>query len=57
MTEEEAKKKICPMSMNGDQYMRCIASRCMAWRWEQTAIEYEDPTRGFCGLAGKDIPS
>jgi hypothetical protein len=27
---------------------RCIAGRCMAWRWDNPA-----ETEGFCGLAGK----
>jgi len=34
----------------------CIASECMAWRWE---VEFEPyvgnkpATKGYCGLAGK----
>lgn len=41
-------------------FPRCIASGCMAWRWEQLA-EYaggayagaRNGTRGYCGMAGK----
>lgn len=58
MTEEEAKKKWCPMvraghvagmavntEPNGDfvEATRCIASDCMMWRFTTT---------GYCGLAG-----
>lgn len=32
----------------------CIASRCMAWRWD-TAQTYTT-ARGFCGLAGPVTP-
>lgn len=34
----------------------CIASDCMAWRWEQEPIDTEHRHRiglGYCGLAGK----
>jgi hypothetical protein len=44
----------------------CIASQCMAWRWDQTRwmLEHDDRgmlmrppkdgvPRGYCGLAGK----
>ena len=39
-------------------YARCIASKCMAWRWDKTEClafpddEIDEP-RGYCGLAGK----
>jgi hypothetical protein len=72
MTEEEARKKWCPMARveehsvvasnrerlfyQGDNKgwsspaglpaCRCIASSCMAWRWDSR-------TTGFCGLAGR----
>jgi hypothetical protein len=61
MTEEEAKGKWCPMakvaSIDGDGVNRrhdgapnrgaiCIASSCMAWRWDSK-------TTGYCGLAGR----
>jgi hypothetical protein len=37
----------------GDKWCRCIASNCMAWRWDP----HPDPfsrteARGFCGLVG-----
>lgn len=38
MTEDEAKTKICPMTLNreaADIHWECIASGCMAWRWSQ----------------------
>lgn len=44
----------------------CIASQCMAWRWERVrqivpakdpraeqGVRFVDGERGFCGLAGK----
>ena len=59
MTEDEAKKKWCPMyrvsvEPNGsadnrgnidtvDNY-RCLASFCMAWQWDGV------PNYGYCGL-------
>lgn len=59
MTEDEAKTKACcgsghrPME-NGE----CIASSCMAWRWD-TSRPNMPPAEGkaaylhgFCGLAG-----
>ena len=46
LTEEEAKKKWCPFTRNGNEagcnragtitsrpFDACIASECMAWRW------------------------
>lgn len=34
----------------------CIASECMAWRWDYIEVSLDtagDPTKGYCGLAGK----
>lgn len=83
MTEDEAKTKWCHMSggnsrvptytspaMYRDIYSetRCLASACMAWRWERwerfdeasgtfvDAYPFErgaQAASGFCGLAGK----
>jgi len=51
MTEEEARKKWCPMArvenINGNRAQtvanidesRCIASDCMLWRWKRTPQE------------------
>ena len=30
---------------------KCIASDCMAWRWEDGPMD--DELHGYCGLAGK----
>jgi hypothetical protein len=37
---------------------RCIASECMAWRWEPDNPKPIEQHRGFCGLAGlsTDLP-
>jgi hypothetical protein len=35
---------------------RCIASECMAWRWEPIrgfSDEEMTPFKGYCGLAGR----
>lgn len=42
---------------------RCIASQCMAWRWQNLTRHYpwgsvnvggsNDPRKGYCGRAGK----
>ena len=32
---------------------RCIASDCMAWRWDGTA--YDPHSHGYCGLADKPV--
>lgn len=76
MTEEEAKLCWCPFvrftSTPSDDFVpnrsekstdstRCIASACMAWRWETETYEQRhtsmpgkrrSATVGFCGLAG-----
>ena len=56
MTEEEAKKKWCPMAyrdVDGEQ-MLCNASACMMWREDLTREEAENgyqAKNGHCGLA------
>jgi len=60
MTEDEAKKKWCPMyrvsvepngsADNRGKYdtvnnYRCLASFCMAWQWDVV-----HPNYGYCGL-------
>ncbi len=71
MTEAEAKTKWCSMARhtkdnegsfhttNGQKsggFQTCIASNCMAWRWNDMAngIPYDRQTAtGYCGLAGR----
>lgn len=49
MTEEEARGKLCCMSMANNHLPRqCRASDCMAWR----LISRLAPDDGYCGLAG-----
>ena len=69
-TEEEAKRNFCPEKLilickeeATLSSMECIASRCMAWRWEPIDIEdavyghaastNQSNRRGYCGLAGR----
>lgn len=78
LTEDEARKKWCPMARyvadsndpnTANRWVRistccCIASDCMAWRWEPWVNgspangprnnngEQRDP-RGYCGAFGK----
>lgn len=64
-TEEQAREKFCPISRSS-VYPRCVASKCMMWRWAQwpkdaivegnsdgsvTAVPYGGT--GYCGMAGK----
>ena len=65
-TKQEAKKLWCPMiqisaagdGMFGDNRgdgggsFKCVASECMAWRWDKGPTEGM-PRTGYCGLAGK----
>lgn len=41
MTEKEASKKICHVSMAGDDQLNCIAKDCMAWMEMGTATKEE----------------
>jgi len=81
MTENEAKKKWCPyarasdlghspVSVNRrgnfpDQDCYCIASSCMAWRWNGDSPAFPDAgsedsldynaRKGFCGGFGRPV--
>jgi hypothetical protein len=58
-TEEEAKKKWCPMVRLPELEIaepeiveasnRCEGAGCMMWRWDDTRGRW----LGYCGLAGK----
>jgi hypothetical protein len=56
-TEEEAKTMACPMSMgHQDLTIKCYASKCMAWVWDDTIQRFKNgeiiPDRlGHCGMA------
>jgi hypothetical protein len=64
MTEDEARKKACPMAKSfdagNDIRARCVGSSCMAWREvvEERPYGVHGHTarvasgNGFCGLAG-----
>lgn len=61
MTEEEAKRKYCPMSFNQkDGVSTCLGRQCMAWR--ETTYKVENTrggdttsmtTKGWCGLVDR----
>ncbi len=69
MTEEEAKKKICPIlaivgiiaagqgSLDAGKMASCIASDCMMWRCSPKKTDVSGTpiysTDGCCGLGGK----
>lgn len=56
LTEEEARKKLCPLSFAAGcmQRTECVASRCALWEPEQTGAKYAESgwpvMGGYCGL-------
>lgn len=70
MTEDEAKTKACCGPRNngdtGNDDLLCIASTCMAWRWDGTHVNdpgepkgdliWSNRSYGHCGLAGEAPP-
>ena len=66
MTEEQAKKKWCPMVRETTEQMGsynrfkglpitnslCLASNCMMWRWDWIGQDKYSEKEGNCGLAG-----
>ena len=63
MTEDEAKKKLCPSlvliagyKFGAPQKMPyCIASACMMWRWEEQCEQCLNAglmESGYCGVGG-----
>jgi len=67
LTEEEAKKKLCPiydcalaicivihgkaLAEKHENAKLCGASGCMMWRWDVITVKGQDT--GYCGLGGK----
>jgi hypothetical protein len=55
LTEDEAKKKWCPLardnrSEDDESVVDCLASGCMFWRWSHQ--DTNGMPTGFCGGAG-----
>lgn len=63
MTEDEAAETYCHKLISWRDVRRsedvcCSGSMCMAWRWSEWNVDESthqrlDPTKGYCGLAGK----
>lgn len=51
MTEDEAKTRHCPMSLERN----CIGSKCMAWRWLESAEYWTQAEGETIDLLKKDI--
>lgn len=64
ITEEQAKKKICPImsaNLSATGVIRCEGSDCMLWEWDEAMFEGQDsyisepgPT-GHCGLTRQEL--
>lgn len=46
-SEEEARKKYCPFSMNAIPISKCLGSACMAW---EHSYYIEQHKLGYCKL-------
>jgi len=65
VTKKEAFEKWCPFvreETKGDIYDHanpygCIANRCMAWRWSTVPDDSRKPATGYCGMAGRPVPT
>lgn len=69
MTEQKARSLWCPMARVGRNVQvrgidlfsdatRCIASKCMIWRWADITSKIidgkeVDTSSGYCGLGGR----
>ena len=58
MTEEEAKGKVCGLSMgsSAEHYEKCHASGCAMWRWRAAKLA-DDPVSANYPRRGEYIPS
>jgi len=53
MTEEEAKKKLCPLlPVHKGRFINCRVSDCMMWRWKWTEeqLDSKHENEGDCKL-------
>ena len=72
LTQEQAREKWCPYAWrtirDSDGMVFgpttaldrpntvCIASDCMAWRWDVSDAQLDGKAKGHCGLAGNPTP-
>lgn len=54
-TGEPTWNRVSMLNELHDNDPKCIASKCMAWRWGDSKAGYGEPgsLQGYCGLAGK----
>lgn len=53
LTEEEAKKKLCPLKLGQSDFTEglCVGTQCMGWRNGHVFAGDGTTPRGFCGMA------